>query len=94
MFLPDVGVDRGSLLAAQTTVRALKPRLVAALVVHVAILVPLQGEPAAALLALERLLFLAGLQAPPLHAFVRFQTTLPDRPRSTFADHALPDRER
>lgn len=94
MFLPDVGVDRGRLLTAQPAIGTLKPRLVSALVIHVAVLVPLQGEPAAAFLTLERLLLLAAvLQAPPLHAFPRLQTALPDHPRS-FADQSLPERHR
>ena len=91
-----MGVDGGGLLAAQAAVRALKPRLVPALVVDVPVLVPLQGEPAAALLALERFLLVAGvhLQAAPLRASVSFQTTLPHRTRSILADHALPERKR
>lgn len=56
MFLPDVGVDGRRLLAPQSAVRALKSWLVAALVIHVAIFVSLQGETATALLTLKRLL--------------------------------------
>lgn len=56
VFLPDVGVDRRRLLAAKPAIRTLEPGLVAALVVDVPVLVPLQGEPATALLTLKRLL--------------------------------------
>lgn len=56
MFLPDVGVNRRGLFAAQATVGTLKSWLVAALVVHVTVFVSLQGESATALLTLKRLL--------------------------------------
>lgn len=55
MFLSDMSVNRRCLLAAESAVGALKPRLVSALVVHVTVLVPLQGEATTAFLALERL---------------------------------------
>lgn len=55
MFLPDVSVNRRGLLATESAIGALKPRLVSALVVHMAVLVPLQGEATPAFLALEGL---------------------------------------
>lgn len=93
MFLPDVGVYRRGLLAAQSTVGALKSRLVAALVVHVAILVPLQGEATPALLALEWLP-LVGVNLARTYSRCprRLGIVLAGRSRSILADHVRPKR--
>lgn len=58
MFLPDVRVDRRSLLATKPAVRTLKSWLVPALVIDMPVFVPLQRESTAALLTLKRLLLL------------------------------------
>ena len=94
MFLPDVGVNRGRLFAAQTAVRALKSWLVTALVVHVTIFVSLQGETATALLTLKRFLLVAcaHLQALPFHVFV--QVPFADHARSALERGIMADRKR
>lgn len=96
MFLPDVSVDRRGLLAAKTAIGALKSWLVAALVVDVAIFVPLQGEATSTLLALKRFLLVRGvhLQALSFRASVRFQATFADCSGSALDDYVLPMRWR
>lgn len=94
MLLPDVSVDGRGLLAAQSAVGALKPRLVPALVVHVAVLVSLQGETTPALLALERLPFVGVdlARAYPRCPRRGLGTVLAARARSVLADHVRPER--
>lgn len=93
MFLSDVGVNRRRLLAAEAAVGALKPRLVSALVVHVAVLVPLQGEATTAFLALERLHFVGADLARAYPRFpARLGIELAVRSRLILADHVRPER--
>lgn len=93
MFLSYVGVNWRRLLATESAVGALKPRLVSALVIHVAVLVPLQGEATTAFLALERLHVVGADLArtyPRLPA--RLGIELAVRSRLILADHVRPVR--
>lgn len=93
MLLPDVSVDRRGLLAPQSAVGALKPRLVSALVVHMAVLVPLQGEAAPAFLALEGLPLVGdGLARTHPRCPRRLRIVLPGGARPILADHIRPER--
>lgn len=93
MFLSNVGVNRRRLLAAESAVGALKPRLVSALVIHMAVLVPLQGKATTAFLALERLHVVG---ADLACAYPRFPACLgielAVRSRLILADHVRPER--
>lgn len=94
MFLPDVSVNRRSLLATEAAIGALKSRLVSALVVHMAVLVPLQGEATPAFLALERL-HVVGIDLastyPPGRFPGHFGIKLAICSRSILADHIRPE---
>lgn len=93
MFLPNVSIDRWRLLAAEAAVGALKPRLVSALIVHMAVLVPLQGEATTAFLALERLHVVG---ADLTRTYPRFSAhlgiELAVHSRLILADHVRPER--
>jgi len=93
MLFPDVSVNRRGLLAAESAVGALKPGLVSALVVHVAVLIPLQGEATPAFLALERLHVVgANLTRTYPRLSGRLGIVLAVRSRSILADHVRPER--
>lgn len=81
------------MLAAESAVGALKPRLVSAFVIHMAVLVPLQGEATTAFLALERLHVVG---ADLARAYPRFPASLgielAVRSRLILADHVRPER--
>lgn len=81
------------MLAAEAAVGALKPRLVSALIVHMAVLVPLQGEATTAFLALERLHVVG---ADLTRTYPRFSAhlgiELAVHSRLILADHVRPER--
>lgn len=93
MFLSDVGINWRRLLAAESAIGALKPRLVSTLVVYVAVLVPLQGETTTAFLALERFHVVGADLArtyPCFPAGLRIELAV--RSRLILADHVRSER--
>jgi len=91
VFLSDVGINWRRLLAAESAIGALKPRLVSALVIYVAVLVSLQGETTTAFLALERL-HVIGADLARTYPFLILRIELAVRSRLILADHVRSER--
>jgi len=91
VFLSDVGINWRRLLAAESAIGALKPRLVSALVIYVAVLVSLQGETTTAFLALERL-HVIGADLAGTYPFLILRIELAVRSRLILADHVRSER--